>query len=111
MNEQLKFDKIKLNDSVWVKSLDVLRDLKDLNKDQQKNLQYENRYLEIQDSIGTYLIYVKNVLKPNSDAPISYIKPTIEQILSNKRKLKIKADLKKQILNDAIKNNNYETFE
>lgn len=111
MNEQLKFDKIKLNDSVWVKSTDVLTHLKDLNKDQQKYLQFENRYLEIQDSIGTYLIYVKNVLKPNSDAPISYIKPTIEQILRNKKKLEMKADLEKQILNDAIKNNNYEIFE
>ena len=110
LNEQLKFDKIKLNDSVWVKSIDVYRDLNDLSSKQHKNLLAKNRYIEIQDSIGTYFIYVKDVLKPNSDAPISYIKPTIEQILKNKRKLELKSDFKKQILKDAIKNNDYEIF-
>lgn len=110
-SEQLKFEKVKLNDSVWVKSLNVLRDLDNLNDYQQKTLGNKNRNIEIQDSLGTYLIYVKNVLKPNSDAPISYIKPTIEQILKNKKKLKMKSHLKDQILNDAIKNNTYEIFE
>ena len=109
-DEQLKFDKIKLNDSVWVKSLDVYRDLKGLSSNQHKNLLSKNRYIEIQDSLGTYFIYVKDVLKPNSDAPISYIKPTIEQILKNKKNLEVKSAIKKQILKDAIKNNDYEIF-
>jgi hypothetical protein len=111
LDEQLKFDKVKLNDSVWVRTLDVFKDLKQLNKVQQENLLAKNRYVEIQDSLGTYFIYVKNVLKPNSIAPISYIKPTIEQILKNKNKLKIKSVLERQILDDALKNNDYEIFE
>lgn len=110
LNEQLKFDKVKLNDSVWVKSIDVYRSLRDLDANQHKNLLAKNRYIEIEDSIGTYFIYVKDVLKPNSDAPISYIKTTIEQIIRNKRKLELKSNLKKQILKDAIKNNDYEIF-
>ena len=110
INEQLKFDKVKLNDSVWVKSIDVYRSLRDLDANQHKNLLAKNRYIEIEDSIGTYFIYVKDVLKPNSDAPISYIKTTIEQIIRNKRKLELKSNLKKQILKDAIKNNDYEIF-
>ena len=110
LNEQLKFDKIKLNDSVWVKSLNIFRDLKKLNSKQHSFLLNKNQYIEIQDSIGSYLIYVKDVLKPNSDAPMSYIKPTIELILKNKNKLNLKSDLENQILNDAIKNNDYEIF-
>lgn len=111
LSEQLKFDKVKLNDSVWVKSLNVFRDLNDLSTVQHKNLLGKNRYIEIEDSIGTYLIFVKDVLKPNSRAPISYIKPTIEQILKSKKELELKSDLEKEILNDAIKNNDYEIFE
>ncbi len=111
LNDQLKFDKVNLNDSVWVKSIDVYRQLDDLSSSQHKNLLGKNRYIEIEDSIGTYLIFVKDVLKPNSRAPISYIKPTIEQILKSKKKLELKSILENQILNDAIKNNDYETFE
>jgi len=110
-NQKLKFDKAKLNDSIWIKSLTVFRDLRELNKEQRSRLLYENRYVEIEDSLGTYFIYVKDVLKPNSIAPLNYIKPTIEQILKNKKELKLRSDLEKQILNDAIKNNNYEIFE
>ena len=95
----------------WVKSLNIFKNLKDLNSKQHSYLLNKNQYIEIQDSIGSYLIYVKDVLKPNSDAPTSYIKPTIEQILKNKKKLELKSDLEKQILNDAINNNDYEIFE
>lgn len=110
-NQKLKFDKSKLNDSIWVKSINVYRDLNDLNDRQRKSLLNKNRFIEIEDSLGTYLIYVKDVLKPNSIAPVSYIKPTIEQILKNKTELKLKLELEKEILNDAIKNNDYEIFE
>ena len=109
--QKLKFDKAKLNDSIWVKSLTVFKDLEALNKKQHKKLLNNNKYFEIEDSLGTHLIYVKDVLKPNSIAPLSYIKPTIEQILKNKKELELKLDLEKQILNDAIKNNDYEIFE
>ncbi|MGX1023470.1 peptidyl-prolyl cis-trans isomerase [Psychroflexus sp. MBR-150] len=108
--EQLKFDKVKLNDSVWIKSIDIFRNLDDLSTQQHQNLLHKNRYIEIVDSENTYFIYVKDVLKPNSIAPKSYIKPTIEQILKNKQKLELKKNLKQQILNDAIKNNDYEIF-
>lgn len=109
-NQKLKFDKAKLNDSIWVKSIDVFKNLKleDKFKDQ---IYSGETYFEIEDSIGTYLIYVKDVLKPNSTAPVSYIRPTIEQILRNKKELELKSDLEKQILQNAIKNNEYEKFE
>jgi hypothetical protein len=110
-NQKLKFDKAKLNDSVWVKSIDVFKNLKLKNKAQEKGILSKKTYLEVYDSIGTYFIYVKDVLKPNSVAPVSYIRPTIEQILKNKKELKLKEDLEKQILKDAIKNNDYEKFE
>ena len=111
ISEQLKFDKIKLNDSTWVKLLSVIKDLSNLSKKQQENILSPNRYIEIIDSVGVYFIYVKDVLKPNSEAPVSYIKPTIEQILISKKKQDLKKNLENQILEDAIKNNSYEILE
>jgi hypothetical protein len=110
-NQKLKFDKAKLNDSIWVKSIDVFRNLNLNNKAQELSILSPNTYMEINDTIGgTYLIYVKDVLKPNSNAPVSYIRPTIEQILRNKKEIKLKADLETQILENALKNNEYEKF-
>ena len=111
-NQKLKFDKVNLNDSMWQKSVDLFRNIKLSDKQKEKSiLEKKKAYLEVEDTIGRFLIYVKDVLKPNSIAPESYIRPTIEQILKNKEELKLKAELEKQILEDAIKNNEYEKFE
>ncbi len=42
--------------------------------------------------------------------PLSYIKPTIEQIILNKRKLELIKKLEKDITKDAIKNNDFEIY-
>ncbi len=109
-DNELKFDKIELNDSVWVKSIDVFKKLNKLNEYQQKALITKKRYYQFSDSIGTHFILVKDILKPNDIAPLSYIKPTVEQIIINKKKLKIQADLKNKILKDAINDRSYEVF-
>ncbi len=108
LDNELKFDKIELNDSVWVKTTDVFKILDGLDTEQQKKILTDKKFIEFKDTVGTLFIQVKDVLKPNSIAPFSYVKPTIEQILENREKLKIKAELERKILNDAIKDNTYE---
>ena len=108
VDNELKLDKIDLNDSIWVKSSEVFRMTDGLNNVQQKIILSNKKYLEFEDTIGTYFIQVKDILKPNSIAPLSYIKPTIEQILRNKENLRIREELETKILNDAIKDKTYE---
>jgi hypothetical protein len=50
------------------------------------------------------------MLTPNQVPPITYLKPTIKQILENKRKLELNKQLEKDILNDAIQNNDFKTY-
>jgi hypothetical protein len=107
-DNELKFDKIKLNDSMWVKSIDVFKQLNNLKESQQKTILSNKGYREFSDSIGTLFILTKDILKPNQIAPLNYIKPTIEQILINKIKLKKQKELKNKILKDAINENTYE---
>jgi hypothetical protein len=93
---------------MWVKSIDVFKQLNNLKESQQKTILSNKGYREFSDSIGTLFILTKDILKPNQIAPLNYIKPTIEQILINKIKLKKQKELKNKILKDAINENTYE---
>ena len=53
---------------------------------------------------------IEAVLKTNDIAPLSYVKPTIEQIILNKRKQNLLKKIQKDITIDAIKNKNFEIF-
>jgi hypothetical protein len=55
-------------------------------------------------------VKIEAVLKTNDIAPLSYVKPTIEQIVINKRKQEILKKIEKDITKDAIKNKNFELF-
>ena len=66
--------------------------------------------IEIQDKDDTYLIKVSNVIDKNQISPFEYIKPTLKEVLLNKRKLELIKKFEKDITDDAIKNNDYEIY-
>ena len=70
----------------------------------------KTNFTQLQDSLGVYLVKIEAVLKTNDIAPLSYVKPTIEQIVINKRKQEILKKIEKDITKDAIKNKNFELF-
>ena len=53
---------------------------------------------------------VKEVLKRNDIAPMSYITPTIKQIILQKRKLELLRKIEVDLLNDAIKKQYFEEY-
>ena len=56
------------------------------------------------------MIKIEAILKTNDIAPLSYVRPTIEQIILNKRKKNLLKKIQKDITIDAIKNENFEIF-
>jgi hypothetical protein len=46
----------------------------------------------------------------NENAPLEYAKPTVKQILLNRRKLELSKDFEKEITKDALKNNKFEIY-
>src|SRR5690606_20726511 len=78
-----------LNDSVWVKVSNVTDAIPVITFDNSDQLLKKSNFIELQDSLGVYLVQVKDVLFRNDVAPLSYVKPTIEQIILNGRKLEI----------------------
>ena len=108
--ESLKFKNYSLNDSVWVKPKEIYKKISPLDASMSDEFLKKENFLQLEDSLGVYLVYIKDVLKRNDQAPLAYVKPTIKQILLNRRKLELSKELEKEIIKDAIKHNRFELY-
>lgn len=107
----LQFNSFFLNDSVWIKSSQVISKIKPLKKGFNKVFLKKINFIQLKDSLGLYLMEVKDLLEIGSQAPMAYALPTLKQIIINKRKLKLVNQLKSEIVDDAIKNKKFEIYE
>jgi hypothetical protein len=110
--KSLEFKSLSLNDSIWVRVSDVLKEFED-NKGIQLNeseISKIDSFLEFEDESDIFYFYTKNFLKRNDEAPLSYVRPTIEQILLNKKKINISKIIDKEITKDATKNDEFEVY-
>ncbi len=106
----LEFKSFNFNDSIWVKYDDMATKINCIkNMDKNKVLKKPN-FIQEEDSLGLYLITINDVLKRNETAPMSYITPTIKQIILQKRKLELLRKIEVDLLNDAVKNRNFERY-
>lgn len=105
----LQFKAVNLNDSIWVKKQNMFNALPVLETIDERLLKKSN-FAQIQDSLGVYLIKISDVLNPKDIAPLSYVRPTIREIILNKRKLDLIRKLEKDITKDAVKDNKFEVY-
>ncbi len=110
LNMALQFKNYSLNDSVWVKTKTVYDKIGPLSVEDRSSLLKKSNFMELQDSLNVYLVYVNDVLSRNEQAPLEYASATIREILLNKRKQALIKELEKDITKDAIKNNEFEIF-
>lgn len=106
----IQFKAYSLNDSIWIKVDQVVKNIPVIDSKTRSELLKKSNFIQLQDSLGLYLMHVNDVLKRNNIAPIEYVMPTIKQIVVNKRKLEFIKKLEKDITKDAIKNNQFEIF-
>ena len=107
----VQFRSYSLNDSVWVKVSQVLNKIPAVKSDEKSKLLKKSNFVQFKDSLGLYLVHTNEVLKQNDYAPLVYVKPTVDQIVINKRKLELISQLENEITKDAIKNNQFEVYE
>jgi len=100
---QLSFKSMMLNDSVWTGLENVLLKTPFSRQDLLK----KSKFLQKEDSLGLYLVAINDVLFRNDIAPLSYIEPTIKQMILHQRKLQLIRDIEKIIVKDAIQNKNF----
>src|SRR5690606_17699393 len=106
----IQFKSYSLNDSIWVKAAQVVEKIPVLNADNKKELLKKSNFIQLKDSLGLYLIQINEVLQHNDYAPLEYVKPTVNQIVINRRKLELIKQFEKDITKDAIKNNQFEIY-
>ncbi len=106
----IQFKSYSLNDSIWIKLAHVINKIPAVNTKNKNELLKKTNLVQLKDSLGVYLIHINDVLVRNDTAPMEYVKPTIKQIVINKRKLELIKELEKDITKDAIKNKQFEIY-
>lgn len=107
IDRELEFNSFSFNDSIWVsynrveKKLPILKEEKRLKK---------NQFIQKEDSLGVYLVAVKNILYRNDIAPQSYVTPLIKQMILHKRKLELTKKIEQTLVNDAINKKQFEQY-
>ena len=99
-----------LSDSVWINKNNLTSQVSFLNQKNFNTYIRKSKFFKIEDTLGVYLFYVKNFLKKGEIAPYEVFKPTIKNIILNRRKLDFIKKFEKDILQDAIKTNNFEIY-
>lgn len=106
----LQFKSFAFNDSVWVDISQVYERLPFITPENRDKYISPGKRIEFTDSLDLYLVKISNVIGNNQISPLQYIKPTLREIIVNKRKLELIKKFEKEITDDAIKNNSYEIY-
>jgi len=106
----IQFKSYAFNDTVWVDMNQVYSKLPFITPDNRDKYIGTGMSYQYPDSTDVYLVKVSRVLDRNQVAPFDYIRPTIEQLIINNRKLELIKKFQKEITDDAIKNKKYEVY-
>ena len=99
-----------LSDSVWIDKSNLTSRVSFLNRKNLNKYIRKLKFFKIEDSLGVYFFYLRNFLEKGDVAPSQVIKPTIKNIILNRRKMEFIKKFEKDILHDAIKSKNFEIY-
>ena len=107
----VQFTKLNFNDSLWITASRIIQEIPPLTFENEERYLKKSQFFELEDSVGVYLGKIAEVRNINEIAPLAYIKPTIRQVLLNRRKLEFMRSLETEILDEAVKRNEFEIYE
>ena len=106
----VQFKKLHFKDSTWVSVSRLIEEITPLTSLNEEKYLKNSQFFELQDSIGVYLVKVGKVLNINDIAPMSYVIPDIKQIITNRRRLSQIKTIKTEIIDEAVKKNEFEIY-
>jgi len=106
----LQFKSFAFNDSVWVDMSQVYGKLPFVNPDNRDEYIRAGKSIQYPAGDDMYLVKVTSVIDRNQISPFEYLKPTLREVILNKRKLELIKKFEKDITDDAIKDNKYEIY-
>ncbi|MBC8757353.1 peptidyl-prolyl cis-trans isomerase [Kordia sp. YSTF-M3] len=106
----IQFNNYSLNDSIWVKETQVFNKIPVITNENKDKYLKKSQFSQIEDSLEVYLVRIEDKIGRNDIAPLAYVRPTVRQIILNKRKLEFIRKLEKDITKDAVKQKQFETY-
>ena len=107
----VQFTKLNFNDSLWIPLTRIIQEIPPLTYENEERYLKKSQFFELEDSLGVYLGKIGEVRSVNEIAPLGYIKPTLRQVLLNRRKLDFMRRLETELLDEAVKQNEFEIYE
>ncbi len=98
-----------LEDTAWM-SFNDFRKLIPIRTYNQQDFLARNTWIELEEDGLIYLAQIKEYKIKDNAAPIFYVKDIIRNTLLNKKRLDLIADLEKNLVNDALKKKEFETY-
>lgn len=106
----LKYSRaLSLDDTSWIPMVELAK-LMPLNEMTQGTSLAPKRSFVYEDSLSLYFLKIQDFNSIGEAAPLFYVENTIRNILLNRRKLKLQAELEENIYNQALKNKEIEIF-
>lgn len=93
------------NDTIWHSTEVLAAQYPQLNQGNNLNQLLNRRRIKMSDDLHVTLIRVLSFKPKGSEAPYEFVKPTIKNLLLNKRKLNLLGDLQNQLYKEAINKN------
>lgn len=106
----LQLKNFAFNDTVWVDMAQVYAKLPFITPDNRDEYISSGKSIQKSDSLDVYLVKIAGVINPNTTSPYEYVKPTLREVILNKRKLELIKKFEKEIIDDAIKDKKYEIY-
>ena len=107
-------EKFFLGDVEWVSWLDVVNELpldfSDILMNTRKNLK-KNNIIELEDSVYQYFLFIQDFKLKGTSSPLEYVSSLIEKIIINKRKKELVNNIERDLIEDAVINNNFEIYD
>ncbi len=107
----VQFTKLNFNDSLWIPVSRIIQEIPPLSLENEDRYLKKSQFFELEDSVGVYLGKIGEVRTINEIAPLGYIKPTIRQVLLNRRKLDFMRRLETELLDEAVKQKEFQIYE
>lgn len=104
------FEDFFLNDSIWFRYKDVKQKLPILRNFKDEVILKSNKRLVKTLKGNTYYVLFKDVAKRNEIAPLRFVSKTIEKLVLQQRKLQLIQKAEEVLVDDAIKNKQFEIY-
>lgn len=99
-----------LDDSLWVNFDEVIKNTPLMGIPNKVQFLKENNFIESEDQDYLYFIKIHDYKISDERPPLEFVKDEIENIIINRRKIKLSNELEEKIYNKAKENNDFKIY-